>query len=274
MSDQDTGGYAADASRDRCDRLNKGFHVLKSDVTGDTAFFGVPVDAHIDDDLPGVCILLCDTVELTGGGDQDVRLSGDRRDIHCTCVAVDDSRVFMHQHHAHGASDDQRAPDDGSLFAFDRYIKVMEDFHGGLCRAGREAGLGVCEDTGQGKIRAAVYILGGIEHLTGFFIVQLSGKGTEKKDAVDAVVLVEIPERPVKDLLSDVAWEDHFFDSDANGLGPLCRASLIGQIVRPLPHPEYAESGCDAGFFQRLCIFLHLCGKGIRDFFASQYFSH
>ena len=148
MSDEDAGGDAADTAGNGGDRLYAGFYFIKSHISGDAALFFVPVDADIDDDLMGIGVFLCDAVELSGGGDQDISLSRDRGDVNGACVAVDDSGVFMHQHHTHRASDDQGASDDSCFFTLDGNIKMVQDLHGCLGCAGRKAGLCICKDAG------------------------------------------------------------------------------------------------------------------------------
>ena len=107
----------------------------------------------------------------------------------------------MHQHHADRAADDQRTADDSRFSALDRNIEVVEDLHGRLGCAGRKACLCICKNTCQRQVRTAVDILGGIEHLPGLLVVQMSRKGTEEKDAVDGVVFVDALQSLVKDLL-------------------------------------------------------------------------
>ena len=213
-------------------------------------------------------------MELTGGGDQNICPAGDGRDVKGACMAVDDSGVLMHQHHAHGASDDQRTSDDSCLSALDGDIEMVQDLHGRLGGAGRKTCLCISKNTGQRQICTAVDILGGIEHLPGLFIVQMFGKGTEEKDTVDGVVFVDTFECFVKDLLCDVGGEDNLFDGDAYGLGPFCCPALVGQVIGAFSHTEYTQGGCDTGFFQCLCVLLHLCGECVCDFFASEYFCH
>ena len=90
-------------------------------------------------------------------------------------------------------------------------MTAMKDLHRSLSGAGRESGLRICEDAGQGQIRASVDVFGGIQHLPCFLAVKMPGQRAEEKDAVDAVVLVYLPEFAVKLLLGDVRRKDHFF---------------------------------------------------------------
>ena len=150
----------------------------------------------------------------------------------------------------------------------------MQDLHGRLRGAGREAGLRVGENTGQGEIGAAVDVLGRVQHLSRLLVVELLGKRPEQKDAVDAVVLVDFLKRFVKGFLGDIHGKNDVLHFDPHGLRALGGAALIGQIVRTFAHSEDAEGRVHALRLKFFHILLHLRGQRVRYFLAFQNSGH
>ena len=268
MADQDTGCDAADAAGHGGDGLDDGLHRRKVHVAGDAALFLVPVDPDIDHNLVRMRVLLRDTVEPAGSRDQDVRPAGEGPDIPRAGVAVDDGRVLMHEHHGDRAADDEGPADDRDILPADGDPVMMQDLHDRLGGAGREARLCIGEHTCQGQVRAAVDVLGRVEHLPGLFIVQLLWQRPEQQDPVDGVILVDPRQLPVKLLLRHIRRQDDIDHLHTDCLRPLGRAALIGEVIRTLPDAENTDRRRDPLLLERFHIPLHFHSQGIRDLFS------
>ena len=213
-------------------------------------------------------------MKLSGGGDQDVRPACDLRHVLRPCVTVDDRGVFMHEHHGHGAADDQRTPDDSCLFTADRDLKMMEDFHGRFRSAGRKTGLRICKYTGEGQVCTSVDIFGRVEHAPCLFIIQMLWKGAEHKDSMNGVVLIEPGQSAVELLLRHILRQYDFLHFYIDSPRPLNNSAFISQVIWALTDPQYTECRGASFFLQCRHILPHLNSHRIRHFFALQYNSH
>ena len=149
------------------------------------------------------------------------------------------------------SADHEAAADDGSFLALRIDAVELQDLHGGLRRAGREAHFCIGKHAGEGSVGAAIHVLFGRQHLPGLFAVQVFGQRPEHQDAVHALVVIQFFQCLKKCLAVHVRRQHHVLYRNAGLLGALHGAALVAQVVISFAHAEDSQRRHDALRLQR-----------------------
>ena len=181
------------------------------------------------------------------------------------------SGILAHEHHRGRFTDDEATPDDDGVLALAVDAVVVQDLHAGGGGAGGKAQIAAAlEHTGVRQVGHAVDVLLRVEAVADLILVGLEmlRQRTEHQNAVDGVVGVDLVDELEQVLLGGILRQDKLLYVDADELGALRCALLIGQIAGVLAHADDAERGNDALFLQRICALDELCIQRIGNFFA------
>ena len=139
-----------------------------------------------------------------------------------------------------------RLPDNDGALALAVDLIVVEDFHAGLSRAGRETFAAARKDAGEGAVCDAVDVLFGLESLTDGLFVEMFRQGAEDEHAVDALVVVEGFDVLHQLFLSDIGGKNDVLHFNADRRTALHGALLVGDVVLSLADAKDREGGGDA----------------------------
>ena len=207
---------------------------------------GVHIDAHVDDHLAGGEAVGTDNPGPSSGDDQQLCPTAFGRQIGGAGVAEGDGGVPVQQQHSCRPSDDQTAPHHHGAPAGRLKTIVVQQFQAGLSGAGGIT-LPVTEEyTGQGTAGDAIHILDGGEGGTHRRLVQVSGQRTEKEAAVNGPVLVDPADDRQQFLLGAIDWQDKMLYRNSDHFTALAGPTLVGEILRPLSHPDDGQGGRNA----------------------------
>lgn len=108
------------------------------------------------------------------------------------------------------------------------------------------------EDAGQGCGSHAIHVLFRRKQSTGGSFVFLARQGAEHQAAMNAVVLVDLPDRIQQFLSLAVRRKKKVANRNADFVAPLHSTSFVRDVVGPLPHPQNRQRRRDPLLFQRL----------------------
>ena len=77
-------------------------------------------------------------------------------------------------------------------------------------------------------------------------------KGAEHQNSMDALIPVQVFQRPEKGFAVHLRRENHIFHFDARLGAALHGPPLIGQVIYPLTHAENGQGGNDTPLLQRI----------------------
>ena len=195
-------------------------------------------------------MIRADHLCLSGGGDEHLRPAALGGQIGGAGVAEGDGGVAPQQQHGRRSADHQAAANHHRPPAGEIISIVVQQLHAGLGGAGGIALPVAGEHRRQRAGCDAVHILGRREGGTHRALVHVAGQWAEQQAAVDIRRPVDLPEQRCQLLLGGILRQDKPLDSNAHLLAPLHGPPLIGQILRPLPHPDNGQGGNHAGLPQ------------------------
>ena len=157
MGHQHRGGNSPYAAGHRRDGIHDGRHRRKVRVAADGGT--VPVHGHIQHGLAWSDMGGGQAVDRTGGGDDNIRLAGQRRRIRCLCMANGDGGVLPQEQHGHRTAYHRGTADDHCVPAAGGNAVVVQQRHAGLGGAGGETSPLSGEHGGSALGRHAVHVL-------------------------------------------------------------------------------------------------------------------
>ena len=243
------------------------------DVAAELAL-GVHVDAHVDQHLIGSDERLADGSRVPHGGQQHVGAAGDGGGVAGLGVADGHGGVLRQQHHRQRAADDEAAPEDDGVRAFQFDPVMPEDLHAGGWRAGRKAHGLAGIDAGLRRGGDTVHVLfGGQRRAHGRFVDVLRQRH-EDQAAVDRSVGVDFGDDFQQFVLRSLGGQRELFHFQSHGRGALGRPALVGEVVAAFAHAHDGEAGGNAAVFELLHVVFELRGEGGGHGLAVQDLSH
>ncbi len=182
--------------------------------------------------------------------------------------------VAGQQHHGHGPPDHQAATEHHHPLALNGNVVEVQGLQTGPGRGRGKALPRIGEHPGQRCRADAVDVLFRGQSIAHGPLVHGGGQGAEHEAAVDAVVGVHRVDHRFQLALGGIGRQLEAAHGEPQGLGPLARGALVGQIVRTLPHAHDGQRRSHADRGQALDAGRQIVGQGRRHFLASEQLRH
>ena len=157
MGHQHRGGDSPYAAGHRGNSLHNGRHCREVRIAAEAG--AVPVYGHIQHGLAWSDMGGGQAVDRAGGGDDNIRLAGQRRRIRRLCMANGDGGVLPQEQHGHRTAYHRGTADDHSVPAAGGNAVVVQQRHAGLGGAGGKAPSLSGEHGGSALGRHTVHVL-------------------------------------------------------------------------------------------------------------------